>query len=201
MNKATVEIVCRELARIDGYLFERQYVIGKLIMAEVGTDLKPGNGKGEPSHHGRKGFKREGGLMTVCTELAKVCAKRGRSAAWFKYCYYYAKAFTPAQFVALAKSNPTQNALQAMCFLPPDEIDEKIAGGDAGADPRSRKRLRNKDGIDVDAIDHGTEYGSQIEWDQVEYIFENILTRWRDRAAEIKAKFDAALERARKVRG
>jgi len=151
MTNEDITKIGQLLASQDVQLFATQYQIGKIIVASVGTDLTPGMRKGEPSHHGRKGFRRLGGLNTACSELARAYNRRGRSVAWFKACYYMAKNISEKQYQAILAQQATQDAILRIVYRPPTEIDAAIAKGNLGQDSRRKQHAEKP----TDAEIHG----------------------------------------------
>jgi len=203
MDERFVSWVCKQLTELDLILFRRQYAIGQKILSQVGRTLQVGKAKGERLGKGHLGDRRENGLTTVCSQLSDAVQKktgRGYSTAWFKYCYYYARGFNLRQYKKLVKKNPTQNLLMSLCFKPPAEIDAALASDNLTSDPRGSKRRKN-----APPVDHGLEHGHAIVFDDwkdpedLEHMFANIMTRYRDRLAEIADAFNKALERVKKL--
>jgi len=197
-----LESVISHLDAINLVLFQRQYAIGQLILTKVGRNLKAGQRKGERGK-GKAITRREGSLMSVCTDLSdavRVKTGRGYSPAWFKYCYYYATAFSDEQYRQLCKLNPTQNALMSICFKTSAEIDAAIKSGKIGHDPRAAKSRKP-----IDTIDHGTEYGSDNivldgteDGETLSNKFASYMSRNRGKLAVIEAAFREAADRVRK---
>lgn len=198
MNTTTIESICDQLAMFDLIRFRTQYAIGRLLLAELDGKVTRG---GAPA-----GQRKPVSLLASCEDIAQaVYARSGRrySVAWFKYCYYYAKAFTPDQYKQLVKHNPPQNALMVYCFRTPQEIDAAIRTGKFNVDPRAKRTTVER--VNVDKIDHGPGEPDQTivftpTWegpDAYENKFAAVLAMHRDHMGEM---LDAWQEATRKVR-